>query len=196
MSHILKVLLKIVLQQVRRKIRLEIPENQFGFMGDWGTRNAVFILKMLSERAIQHRRDVSKVFTDLGDIQRWPSTRSDIKIFSRCWRKYKLMTKIYVSSETYYNKHLAAVCVPEKSTTAWARIRRGVRQGCVMSPDLFNLYSEMIHRELEDVDEGIVVNGVRINNIRYADDTVSIAPSPEGLQRFSTSRLMHVENRA
>ena len=46
------------------------------------------------------------------------------------------------------------------------------------------VYSEMILRELEDVDQGVVVNGVRINNIRYADDTVLIASSPEGLQRL------------
>ena len=51
-SHILKVLLKIILQRVRRKIIPEIPENQFGFMRDWGTRNATFILKMLSEGGI------------------------------------------------------------------------------------------------------------------------------------------------
>ena len=52
MSLILKVLLKIILQRVRRKIIPEIPENQFGFMRDRGTRNATFILKMLSEGAI------------------------------------------------------------------------------------------------------------------------------------------------
>ena len=83
-----------------------------------------------------------------------------------------------------YNEQVAVVCMSDKSTTAWARIRRGVRQGCVMSPDLFNLYSEMILRELEDVDKGIVVNRVRINKIRYANNTVFIASSPEGLQRL------------
>ena len=68
--------------------------------------------------------------------------------------------------------------------TSEFEIRRGVRQGCVGSPDLFNLYSEVILRALDDVDEGFVVNGVRINNIRYADDTVLLATSQEGLQQL------------
>ena len=47
----------------------------------------------------------------------------------------------------------------------WIDIRRGVRQGCVMSLNLFNLYSEFILRELEEIEKGIQINGQRINNI-------------------------------
>lgn len=64
-------------------------------------------------------------------------------------------------------------------------IRRGVRQGCVLSPLLFNIYSEYIFQQaLKDCEIGIKVNGKILNNIRYADDTVIFADTSEGLQEL------------
>jgi len=57
----------------------------------------------------------------------------------------------------------------EDELSPYIAIRRGVRQGCVLSPYLFNIYTEFIFREVEQ--EGININGKNINNIRYADDT-------------------------
>ena len=50
----------------------------------------------------------------------------------------------------------------------YAEIKGGVRKGCILSPDLFSLYNEMIMREVKDMD-GIKVNGENISNLRYAD---------------------------
>ena len=58
-----------------------------------------------------------------------------------------------------------------------------IRQGCCMSPDFFNLYAEVIIREIKDED-GIKIAGENINNIRYADDIVLIAGSEEKLQNL------------
>jgi len=74
-------------------------------------------------------------------------------------------------SELYWNQ--TAVVEMEQSTSEDMQIRRGVRQGFVLSPLLFNLYSETICREaLDGVQGGIKINGTPINNIRYADDII------------------------
>ena len=58
-------------------------------------------------------------------------------------------------------------------TTDWFQIGKGVRQGCILSPCLFNLYAEDIMRNagLEETQAGIKIAGRNINNLRYADDT-------------------------
>ena len=58
-------------------------------------------------------------------------------------------------------------------TTDWLQIEKGVRQGCILSPCLFNLYAEYIMRNagLEEAQAGIKIFGRNINNLRYADDT-------------------------
>lgn len=62
-------------------------------------------------------------------------------------------------------------------------ISRGVRQGCILSPLLFNIYSEQIFQEsISNVRRGIYISGMFVNNIRYADDTALIADSMSGLQ--------------
>ena len=61
-------------------------------------------------------------------------------------------------------------------------MKRGVRQGRVLSPTLFNLYADGIMAEaLEEATEGIIINGKRVNNLRYADDTVLINSKAEEL---------------
>lgn len=71
----------------------------------------------------------------------------------------------------------------EGETTDPIKIRRGVRQGCILSPILFNLYSEYIIRvALNKIEEGIYIKGTRLNNLRYADDTIDFADTIEGLQ--------------
>ena len=69
-------------------------------------------------------------------------------------------------------------------TTDWFQIGKGVRQGCILLPCLFNLYVEYIMRNagLDEVQAGIKISGRYINNLRYADDTTLMAESEEELK--------------
>ena len=73
----------------------------------------------------------------------------------------------------------------------WFQIRKGVRQGCILSPCLFNLYAEYIkwNAGLEEAQAGIKTARRNINNLRYADDTTLMAESEEELK----SLLMKVK---
>ena len=76
-------------------------------------------------------------------------------------------------------------------TTDWFQIGKGVCQGCILSPCLFNVYAEYIMRNagLEEAQAGIKISGRNINNLRYADDTTFMAESEEELK----SLLMKVK---
>ena len=76
-------------------------------------------------------------------------------------------------------------------TTDWSQIRKGVRQGCILSPCLLNFYAEYIMRNagLEETQAGIKIARKNINNLRYADDTTLMAESEEELK----SLLMNVK---
>ena len=78
-------------------------------------------------------------------------------------------------------------------TTDWFEIRKGVHQGCILSPCLFKLYAEYIMRNarLDEAQAGIKTAGRNINNLRYADDTSLLAGSEEELK----SLLMKVKEK-
>ena len=79
----------------------------------------------------------------------------------------------------------------QHATTVWFQIRKGVHEGCILSPCLFNLYAEYIMRNarLDEAQAGIKIAERNINNLRYADDPTLMAESEEELQ----SLLMKVK---
>ena len=87
---------------------------------------------------------------------------------------------------------IKSIYLQQKATVRFAnetseenRIKRGVRQGCISSPCLFNIiYTEYLIREALEEGEGINVNGKNITNIRYADDTIILAESEQQLQHM------------
>ena len=81
-----------------------------------------------------------------------------------------------------YWEQTAAMRV-EGEISAFQKIKRGVRQECVLSPDLFSLYSEIIMQNIEG-QPGIRVGGHNINNLRYADNTVLISENEKDRQQL------------
>ena len=92
------------------------------------------------------------------------------------------MGKTFISliRNLYWNKKKAYMRT-EDGLSPEIHIKRGVRQGCVLSPCLFNLYTENIFGAM-NTNKGIHIGGTTINNLRYADDTVLLAETEEDLQ--------------
>ena len=181
MSHVNKLLLKIIQQRMANKIEKEVGRLQSGFRPGTGTREGIFNLRTICERATDEQKDVYICFIDYT------------KAFDRV-KHFKMMESLseigiddkdlQIISKLY--REQSASVRTESGMTSEFKIKKGVRQGCVLSPNLFNLYTEKISREVEDM-KGINIGGVNINNLRYADDTVLLAEGPMFLQALLTA---------
>ena len=98
---------------------------------------------------------------------------------------------VYFQKVIYLGLGQEATIRTGHGTTDWFQIGKGVRQGCILSPCLFNLYAEYIlrHAGLKEAQAGIKIAGRNINNLRYAGDTTLMAESEEELK----SLLMKVK---
>ena len=96
-------------------------------------------------------------------------------------RKYEIQPEnIRLISNLYWNQTAMVRTINGESRTF--KIKKGVRQGCILSPILFNMYSEELIRETLENTAGIKVNGIKITNIGYADDKIIIAETEEELK--------------
>ena len=94
-------------------------------------------------------------------------------------------THIIMLIKNLYEQQQAAVRTAY-GLSEWFSIGQGVRQGCILSPHLFNIYAEAIMREaLENFEGTITTVGRTVNNVRYADGAVLIAGSMQKLQGVS-----------
>ena len=112
------------------------------------------------------------IFNLRAVIERLLETQNDVYI---CLIEYTKALKL----ESMYWEQTAVVKTEE------FKIKKGVRQGCVLSASLFNLYTEKIFREIDNAN-GVVIGGTNINNNRYADDTALMATTAVDLQELTT----------
>ena len=136
------------------------------------------MLRTLTERAIEIQRDLYLCFIDYTkafDKLRHEEIMSILDSLNIDGKDLRIVWNIYW-------EQTAAMRIGNY-LSAFQDIKRGVRQGYVLSPDLFSIYSEIIMRALEGM-PGIKVGGYNMNNIRYADDTVLIADNENELQEM------------
>ena len=158
-------------------------------MPDRETRNAIFVLRRLVERSIQKQTDIFTCFiyySNAFDTVKHASLfglRSSLDIESH---------DIMFLANLHWNQQASVRHNGEVSESV--NIKQGIRQGCVVSPHLFALYTEMIMVNNEG-NGGFRVGGTVINNLRYADDTVIIAETEEELQRLIDIVVRESENK-
>ena len=136
------------------------------------------MIRTLTERAIEIQKDLYLCFIDYTkafDKLRHEEIMSILDSLNIDGKDLRIVLNIYW-------EQTAAMRIGN-DLSAFQDIKRGVRQGCVLSPDLFPIYSEIIMRALEGM-PGIKVGGYNMNNIRYADDTVLIADNEKELQEM------------
>lgn len=180
LSHVSKLFLKIIHARIYNRCERDISPTQFGFRQGFGTREALFSLTVLLQKCRDQRKDVYMCFIDYQKAFDCVKHTELIRLLQE--RKIDKNDLRFIKN--LYMNQTASVRVGSETTQSFP-IEKGVRQGCVLSPLLFNLYSEAVFESaLKDTEDGIKINGQVVNNLRYADDTVIIADSQEALQRL------------
>ena len=164
----------------------ELPDVQAGFRKGKGTRDQIANIHWIMKKAREVQKNIYFCFIDYAKA-------FDCVHHNKLWKILRemgipdhltcLLRNLYAGQEpTVRSGH---------GTIDWFQIRKGVCQGCILSPCLFNLHAEYIMRNtwLEEAQSGIKIAGRNINNLRYADDTTLMAESEEELK----SLLMKVK---
>ena len=142
-------MLKIILNRLHPQAEEIITEEPTGFRAGRSTTEQIFNLRILGEKYLQHQQNHYHVFIDFK------------KAFDRVWhealwasmRTYNINSSIIWAIENLYNKAQRAVLF-NGSTGEWFRTTAGVRQGCLFSPTLLNIFLERIMCEALDDHEG------------------------------------------
>ena len=178
-------MLKILQARLQLYVNHELPDVHAGFRKGRGTRDQIANIRWIIEKARELQKNIYFCFIDYA------------KTFD-CVDHNKLENSERDGNTRPPDLSLEKpVCRSEATvrtgdgTTDWFQIGKGVCQGCISSPCLFNLYAEYIMRNagLEGAQSGIKIAGRNINNLRYADDTTLMAESEEELK----SLLMKVK---
>ena len=169
-------MLKILQARLQQYMNRELPGVQAGFRKGRGTRDQIVNICWIIEKARKVQKNIYFCFIDYAkafdcvDHNKLWQILQEIGIPEHLTR---LLRNLYAGQE--------ATVRTGHGTTDWFWIGKGVRQGCILLPCLFNLYAEHImwNAGLDEAQAGIKIAGRNINNLRFADDTTLMAESEE-----------------
>ena len=174
-------MLKILQARLQQYVNHEIPDVQADFRKGRGTRDQIASIYWIIEKTREFQKNIYLCFIDYAKAV-------DSVDHNKLWNTLKemgitdhltcLLRNLYAGQEaTFRTGH---------GTTDWFQIGKGVSQGCILSPCLFNFYAEYIMRNagLEETQAGIQIARRNINNLRYTDDTTLMAEREEELKSF------------
>lgn len=140
-------------------------------------------MRLMSERSLEHNQSLYVCFVDYEkafDRVRWPKLLEILKNIGVDWKDRRMIIQLYMSASVI-------IRVGDEETQP-GTIGRGVRQGCPLSPLLFNIYAEaMVKEGLDNIEDGVKVGGKLVQAVRFADDQAMVANSEEGLRRIMLS---------
>ncbi len=157
----------------------KLPENQMGFRKGRGTRDAVYVLHTLVEKQLAKKR--GKLYAFYIDLKAAFDMIDREKLGKKLWemgvrgKMYRMLKGIYQKTENRVRT--------EEGLTRKFDTGKGVRQGCPLSPLLFNLYIADLEEWLKGRQEGgVVIKGIKVWLLAYADDMVLVAEDPKQMQ--------------
>ena len=179
-SHASKVTLKILQGRHQQNVNRELPGIQARFRKGKGTRDKIANMCWIIEKAREFQKNIYFCFIDY--TKAFDCVANCGKFLER-----RILDHLTCLLRNLYAGQEATV----RTRHGRSQIGKGVRQGCILSPCLFNLYAEYIMQTagLDETQAGIKIVRRNINNLRYADDTTLMAESEEELK----SLLMKVK---
>ena len=171
-------MLKILQARLQQYMDRELPDVQAGFRKSRGTRDQIANIRWINEKTREFQKNIYFYFIDYAKA-------FDCVDHNKLWKNLKEMG--IPDRLTYLLRNLYAgqkATVRTGHGTDWFQIRKGVHQGCILSPCLFNLYAEYIMRNagLEEAQVGIKTARRNINNLRYAYYTTLMTENEEELK--------------
>ena len=172
-------MLKILQARLQQYLNCELPDVQADFRNGRGTRDQIANIHWIMKKAREFQKNIYFCFIAYAKA-------FDCVDHNKLWKILKAMGIPDHLTCLLRNLYAGQEVRTGHGTTDWFQIGKGVCQGCLLSPCLFNFYAEYIMRYtgLEEAQAGIKIVGRKINKLGYADDSTLMAESEEELKSF------------